>query len=57
VLTIREGCETTADMILPHDITNSDVSKAIASLSASIELISRLLQRLVGEGGDKDGKI
>lgn len=49
VLTICESCESSVNMELPDDVSKDDVLKAIGSLSKSIELIGKLVRRLVGD--------
>jgi len=59
VMTIGESCEALTCLTLPDDITKEDVSRTIGSLLRSVELISRLTQRLVGEATEEseDGEI
>jgi transposase-like protein len=52
VMAINESCESTIEMALP-EINKEDTMKAIGALSRSIELISKLTRRLIGEAEEK----
>lgn len=49
ILHIQESCESSAELRIPRELASADVIHAIASLSASIEMIGRLMRRLAGE--------
>lgn len=50
---INESCESTIEMELPKDINQDETLKAIRTLSRSVELIGKLLQKLVGGNTDE----
>jgi hypothetical protein len=48
IMAIRESCESTSDMMLPRDLERENIADAISSLATSVELISKLMRKLVG---------
>lgn len=46
---IRESCESTVDMEIPRGLKPHDVKEALTSLAVSVELLGRLMHRLIGD--------
>jgi len=57
VIAINEGCESTVNMELPDNISEEEVAKTLGSLARSIELLGKLMQKLVGEGVNDNGQV
>jgi Protein of unknown function (DUF3102) len=49
LMSIRESCESTVDMHLPNELERDEVSVAVGSLAASVELIDKLITKLEGK--------
>jgi len=45
---VRESCASITDMEVPGDLERDAIIEAIASLSTSVEQISKLMRKLVG---------
>jgi hypothetical protein len=53
IIAIGESGEATINMTLPDEMSREEVAKTIGKLSRSVELIGRLIQRLVGEASEE----
>jgi hypothetical protein len=51
---IREGCESTRDLELPH-LSNVESIEAVTTLLISMELMSKLIRRLLGVTEEEEG--
>lgn len=54
LISISESCETTKDMEIPRDLSPAAAREATATLAGSMELIARLMRRLLGEEIDHE---
>jgi len=49
VMNIDVTCESASELKIPRELSQSDLNKAIASLSSSLQHIGNLISRLAGE--------